>query len=270
MFSNELLALQAWQPIIVGKLINLPNWSISNEVFFYFLFPRIIAPLKNRVGHIALIIFTLWFAAAAGASLWWAQYGHHLSVMYEYAQVRRVGALAGMYIIKFNPLLHLGEFVSGILLYYLWERTHSSVSVITRTSLLFFSAAIFVLLVVLQHMVPTVFYVLGLSVLAWHPLIFACASIKKGILVHPILIFLGQASYALYLVHFLVMQILNQFVPNLFQRNTPFLPSMLIVVVLSALVAIPAHLFIERPYRKKILCSYDKRKSVQSTPAVYL
>jgi len=190
------LLLQGWIPAI-ATFLNTPAWTMSAESFYYFLFPWI-AKWK-RPGTIPPILRRLtiiWFCGLIPGTLYWLLNPDHLPVVDRWSSAPWLTAL------KFTPIPHLASFVFGVVLSGLDE-------LIPRESRkrLFLGIAGFAILFFLLWLGPAIPYsvihdgllmplfaciILGLSgqnllatVLGWRPLVF-----------------IGESSYCLYLLHF--------------------------------------------------------------------
>ena len=178
--------LQAFVPVQeIYFSFNSPSWSLSVEMFFYALFPLLLA-LRGR-----------WLAALA------------LAVLLAKVVVSSVGSEEAIHFFVYVfPPLRLVDFVAGILLfrlYRVWPRPSVGLATVGQF------AALGTLIVffcfkdsVSQAMRFDAYYILPMALLV---LSFAW---QQGGLARAIspswLVFLGEASFALYLVHQLVIR----------------------------------------------------------------
>lgn len=195
------LGLHAWVPGAACSL-DCPSWSVSVELFFYILFPILLPLVLRRPARVALATFAFWVTTAALATLVWQAYGHGASLI-----APESGGMEPMLIaefVKYFPLLHLPEFMAGLLLFVAWRTIRVPVPV-----LLILSGAFAMLIVAGAGSLPDPVLHNGLTMLAWAPLILACAAMRRGILCSGPFVFLGKISFALYLLHIPVYAVLN-------------------------------------------------------------
>jgi peptidoglycan/LPS O-acetylase OafA/YrhL len=194
-FTGNIFMLQAW--ILELRGIDNPNWSLSVETVFYIIFPLLgmwIWRLKDRF-QVVLTGFAVYVASQA---LLWMVCGH---LSQDAAEM--------------NPLLNLGTFTMGILLarwHTLYRRQHGPSPRSTLTSGLALVLAIAAFSgAVVWHPRPSQ-AVLGDGLLApvFAALLWAFSnnrSVFSQWLSVKWLVVLGEASYGLYLIHFVTYQL---------------------------------------------------------------
>nr|WP_313392168.1 acyltransferase [Brevundimonas diminuta] len=231
-FAGTLLLVQAWFPRETMVLWNGPAWSLSAEWFAYLAFPAYAAlALRLRARP--------WVIIALAAILFVA-----LDAFYR-AQFGRVLPRAedSMGILRIVP-----EFLYGIGLYYLGQRWTPS----PRVSVMGALATTAALLTLMQ---------LGaddrIIVAAAGPFVLSLALLAKArvrtCLSHPVALFAGEASFALYLVHIPILMVWRNAAqaffgwPGDYRMGMSELAAML-VLTLAAAAAI--HVFVERPGRR--------------------
>jgi peptidoglycan/LPS O-acetylase OafA/YrhL len=235
-----LLSIQSWlfKPIgdtsliyALGGATSL-TWSISTEWFFYFLYPLVaLLILRSRAARLTFIIVLAWCA------LWIAL----TTSLYDRAPeinawaVARYGPIAEMrepqdmfaaqdsyvrWLLYFSPYLRMGEFVLGSLLAQLYVQLRSRKPAPLENALGSLGIA-----VAAVSMVVITYYLYSLDVgpnflrkmymnFALAPsaalLIFCTARYRNlltsALTTRPVLM-LGDASYSIYLVHFLVLMV---------------------------------------------------------------
>lgn len=115
-WAAETLLLQGWHPETACGL-NCPGWSLSVEVFFYALFPFLGFVFYRSVrAHLALAAL---FSALAVLAPW----VYHLTRPDGLARVDPSTHTFLVSLVKYNPLLHLPEFLLGIVvagLHFAW------------------------------------------------------------------------------------------------------------------------------------------------------
>ncbi len=177
---------QAW----FGKLVcvwNCPSWSLSDEAFFYALFPLII-PLTVRPRGRLLILG----AAILGMALVsWGVLGGAPPAL-----------VADIGLMSVNPLVRLPEFLAGVWLGGIVLAYGRPLD--TASALIAIASALIVALAVwaglhrefsAPHLAAVPLFALLILAVASSP------SPGRGILAAPFLVLLGDASYALYMLH---------------------------------------------------------------------
>lgn len=210
-FILNALLLQAWVP---GSALtwNFPGWSLSDEAFFYAVLPLVgtwIAWIAGvPAGRVAMRLIGL-------AALLWA-----LSLaMPVFAIVHRIphfgdtpgtdielpGAGPWANVIRYDPLLRLPEFCMGAVLALLYRLLPAG-SRLWRRGAAFYVPAIASIVVVLANADSIPYPVVhnGMLAPAYAMVIFGLA-LEGGVLVRflstPVLVFLGNASYSMYILH---------------------------------------------------------------------
>jgi peptidoglycan/LPS O-acetylase OafA/YrhL len=189
--------LQAWDPR-KACVLNCPAWSLSDEAFFYVAF-LFVLPVVARWGVRRLIVAAV------------AAYALALLAPTLYLALRPDGAVPAepqslgrwLAVVKYNPLIRLPEFVLGVLAgrWFLLDTRPSGRWYIG----LEIGAALALLALLLAS--PWIPYPLlhnGLLAPAFAALVYALArgaGPLSGVLSTPVLVRLGAASFALYILH---------------------------------------------------------------------
>lgn len=231
-FAGTLLLVQAWFPRETQTFWNGPAWSLSAEWFAYLTFPvyaALVSILRARPWSI-IALATILFVA--------------LDAIYR-AQFDRVLPRAedSLGILRIIP-----EFLYGMGLYYLGLRWTPS----ARVSVMGALASTGALLALMQIGADD-----RLIVAAAGPFILSLALLAKArvrtFLSHPVALFAGEASFALYLVHIPILMVWRNAAqafwgwPGDYRMGVGELTAML-VLTLAAAAAI--HVFVERPGRR--------------------
>lgn len=228
---TTLLLVHAWFPEVVKAEWNGPSWSLSAEWFAYLAFPAFAwvgLRLRDRPG-VLLAIAGLIFLG--------------LDLLYQalFGKVV-VHAEANMGVLRIIP-----EFLYGIALYRLGQRIELRPSVAMAAAW----ASTFVLLILMHLQADD-----RLVVVMAGPLILALALLSKGGATGPLhsrpLLLAGEASYALYLVHFPVLIAWKGVVSAMSGRDSHYVLAWWEVGVLlagSIAAAAALHLLFERPAR---------------------
>ena len=231
-FVGTLLLVQAWFPRETLALWNGPAWSLSAEWFAYLAFPAY-AALALRLRSRPWVMIAL---AAVTFVL--------IDAVYR-AQFGRVLPRAedSMGILRIVP-----EFLYGVGLYYLGQHWAPSRTLSVAAAL----AASVALLALMQVGADD-----RLIVAAAGPFILSLALMAKAdvrtFLSHPVALFAGEASFALYLVHIPILMVWRNAAqavagwPGDYRMGMVELTAML-VLTLAAAAAI--HVFIEQPGRR--------------------
>lgn len=181
----NLLLLQSWVP---GYAIscNYPGWSLSVEAFFYAVFPRRFALYRHKSTGFILTSATLLLVLALSLTyvLRMQDYDHEL---YSYW-----------------PLLHLGSFVVGVGGGFLFVRNREGLLPyrwVFRISALVLIPAAWILLIERQELV---LYAHNGALAPLYMLVIlglALSTDTKPLLARGILPWLGEISYAMYILH---------------------------------------------------------------------
>lgn len=228
---QTLLLVHAWFP--TDKVIewNGPSWSLSAEWGAYLLFPVFawVSARFMRRPFLLLGISVIFFVALD--ALYQASFGDALT----HAEFR-------MGVLRILP-----SFLGGMALHLIWRRASLSASAAKGASL-----AAAVLLVGLMHFgapEPLIVAASGALVLA---LAFLSKSNADGPMASPMLVFLGEASYAVYLIHMPIIVVWKNARAVLFGGESSYILGggevvALVLVILASGALI--HAVFERPAR---------------------
>ena len=238
--------LQAWLPALAYQWNGL-TWSLSTEAFFYLLFPVIAVPLARLRGRaLAAAMATCWVLALAAPVL---------SQLLGLDRVWAGSVMQSARWMTYNPLLRLPEFALGVLLARLFLATRGpsrrrwvgpTLATLGATGLLAAFA--------ITPFLPPPIVSNGLLAPIDGALLIGLALGGPGLawlLSRRLLVLLGEASYAMYLLHGPLLGGIGRLVdarPQLqpYVQTTWFLGVFLIVLVGLSLLTF---VVVERPAR---------------------
>ena len=190
-YGLNALLLQGFAPDrAIHFSINLPSWSLSSEIFFYALFPLLIT-FKNRALLFTWVICLVWQGAMLSPLI--SDDGKHF----------------WMYVFPVSRLL---DFCTGILLFRFYSKTAPTIQPTQATLLQFGSVILLAFFFGLKGFIPQplrydLYYLLPMTLLI---LAFSFSSgMASRWLANRFLVLLGEASFSVYLVHYLVVQYLE-------------------------------------------------------------
>lgn len=275
----SLLLVQAWIPLLDTTFaFNSVSWSLSAEFFFYLVFPLLIWKSNlsaRRLANLTITLLSVTFFVALSGLL-------HLPEM-------ACGTVSYHELLYAGPLCRVFEFMLGITAYYLFLAVRqASAAKPARLATLLFTA---LELVAVAAAITSAFYseriahylsaLLTFQTAAQAPLFtwlyhagtvapaFALTivvfALNRGWLSRalslPLLVYLGEISFSVYLVH----RLLLYYYYNHFATYEGWLP----ITLYAAAVLAASHLlyvFVECPCRQSIVSYWKTKKPVWQIP----
>lgn len=217
--------------------LNSPSWSISNEMFFYLLFPFTILLSTNKkiflLSIFSLLIFILNIKLNEDIKHYW------------------------LYI---SPIIRFSDFLLGMLLFDIFEKVKKIYA--EKESPLFFEFSAILLFIVffISHEAIDLGY--RYSIYYWVPmsliiLVFSLSSVLNkrksisSVLSNKYLVWLGEISFCFYLIHFMSIQVINYIRVKL-MLNMDLLLLSLVIFLLTLIASAVAYKYIEKPLNRKV------------------
>lgn len=238
--TAQLTMAQAWVPKL--SALNFPSWSVATEIFFYLGFPAILlvlSRLRSLTANLTVLLLLLCLGIVISAVATIAPHSAH-----DWLDV----------VLERNPILRLTDFASGVALAAIyrqfdsgnWETVRSKIAI----GCLGFAAAGFVGMVWLSPHIASMSLKSAMLIPCYAAIILVLALARNGaasVLSLPFFVLLGEASYALYLIHAPVGAAFQRLGFDL--AASGFFPYLVFVVAAS----VALHLYFERPLRRAIV-----------------
>lgn len=247
-----LTMLQAWMPMAALGW-NGVAWAVSVEVFFYALFPVLLARF-SRISNrgLATISLVCWMMALAAALTYVVLAPDHVVADSSMDFLFWLSAL------KFNPLVRLPEFVVGLACGYWFLRGGHNPKL--ATPLVFGGTAVALVITAFSPRIAYPILHTGLYAPAFAAIICGLALRPRwtSFLESRWLLLLGQSSYALYLLHAMIVgMVLYADAPPSFTPDKLAPPAVVVTpgrvvgaALTATLVAVLTFRIVEEPARK--------------------
>jgi peptidoglycan/LPS O-acetylase OafA/YrhL len=224
---------QSWVPQFALSL-NPPAWSLSNELFFYVLFPALWGMTRylNAFSSLtAAVIMVLTVAILRGS----------MSAGETWNSFR-----------LYSPLLNLPQFVLGMAIGYMFIDAPRIGPVHAK----FFLAGIGSLCAVML-LKATLGWATDSAILCavFGSIIFGAAGMtgfSRTLLSFPPMIILGESSYAIYILHFPIWLWWNHYTRIVYHLDWPSSVEFGVYLSMVIFVSIAVLVFIERPARRAV------------------
>lgn len=240
--------LQAFWPPVAAAW-NQPAWSLSVEMVFYALFPLLLAATRKVRPTTLLIVAYVLLLGVQGLRETFHPAAYAPEVQWNFY--------------KFFPLFHLPTFLFGIALgrVFLFGPRLST----RASSAMFMMAATAVLLVLgFRYVLPNWLSRDPILVLFYGLIIFGAA--RPSHLLAPLasrpMVLLGDASYALYILHVPLLFWWEWITRNKFPMNIPPLVDVTLYMILVTAVSIVTLKLVEQPLRPIIVRALNGRRAV--------
>lgn len=222
LFFTNLFMVQSWFPIDQFFFsFNPPAWSISNEFFFYLILPLILLSnkLTSKISILPLII-------SFSAVLLMCSFSNSLNLPIVNNEALSLQALIGV-----NPLVRVFDFCLGVVCAQIfgkckfeWNQIQATIFEITALALCLWTILNTTTIASSAEQLPNISkagaYWLresGLVAIVFALLIFTLAH-QKGLLAKilsaPLLVQLGEISFAIYLLHFPLIKMFYVYIPQ--------------------------------------------------------
>lgn len=258
----NLVGLQSWVPATPFAMFwNTPGWSVSAEFFFYATFPFVCAWLSARVRTTARLAALFSAVLLGGVAL-------YAGVIYLLNYVWGVGSEAQYLVLVYNPLLRYSEFMAGCIAGQFFLRPGAAAGFLAAGASkgrLRRDAVISISLLVVCARIWSADYTgpsqwlwlldvalkYAVFILPFTAIILAIASgptTLHGWLEHRWMVLLGEASYALYIIHWSVTTFLRM--GFLGAYGTPLVHVAFLLMTVAASLLVYRH--VEVPWRQRL------------------
>jgi len=236
-FFNAFL-LQSFIPIqSVFFSFNAPAWSISDEMFFYLLFPLLVPLLFN---YRKAVVMAISLVCLIPILVFIVDKAYYHSLFY------------------INPFFRVADFLVGILLYEVyekgWFKVNKRATCLELGSVIIFSCFLYLHFNISQVFRYSSYYWLPMSILIY---VFA---FQKGvisrILSNRIFVLLGEISFGFYLFHYLVMEYISVYFPWIKASLNDYV-LILFVFIFTLVVSYLSFFYIEKPCNRFIKASLN-------------
>ncbi len=258
------LLLQGWSPSL-ATFWNTVAWTLSADLLLYLLFPYLLRFWAVRMSHfdrpwrLIAVIVGLWLLGIAPHAWYHLANPDHLAGPAD----RFTGAF-WIRVLKYCPLAYVCTFLVGQTL----ARLHAALQLTARQRSVMAGLAIMGILLFFYRAAPHVPYVIihgALLLPLFCLLVLGLAGpnpIASVFAMRPLVVF-GEATFALYLLHFNVFELIHQYhLPERLHlvRFDPWVSYMAILALAYATVR-----FVEKPARRVILARLGRRPETEAS-----
>ncbi len=242
----NLFLLQAWNPVYALSF-NIAAWSLSVETFFYLVFP----------------FLAIWAARISVRRLVWISVGFWVFSQVLHAGLYRLYFPAQHNLLFYFPLFHLNSFLLGLVggVWFLTRAPDKNTQRMLPRWLLTMSLLLTGLMLVGRYVLPRMQDSFSLDVGLLAPfflvIVLALALDQTSLarqLSHPRLVLLGDASYALFILHIPIRWLGERWAAAL---DFPYSIFIYIYWVLMIVLSVVVFLRIERPVRDWLRVNFN-------------
>lgn len=238
----NIFVLQSWFPAY-SQSFNYPAWSITVEIFFYLIFP----------------FFTLWAYRQSIKKLIWGSIGFWAVSQLIY-HILWIGYFSThSHFLLYFPIFHLNSFIMGVVggIWYVQEGGHRKTSKAINAFLLLLSSILSIGYLIAsmkyfpampRELQPMAGIIAPLMVL----FIISLALDESGLskfLSHPWLVNLGEASYAIYILHVPLAWFCEKYLSSLLTLQTTGLFFSVFFVPFLVAISLVIYKYVDEPIR---------------------
>lgn len=237
----NLAFLQSWVPhSAVYFSLNAPSWSLSNEMFFYSAFLLLASMSFNRLTRFFAFLACLVVLTAAAV---------HVAA----PSLVLVGSKSiSHWLFYIFPGFRLLEFVAGMLIFEIWSRGFRLPSFVFPLTIVSLIAAMYFGKAVPEEFRYSLYYLPFVCILLFSSL--NVAGIMRDLLCSRAMVFLGNASFAFYMVHQPILALLKVAgLPDMIGSPGFAATGLFVVVVVSSLTYVMFERPVERALKRRIL-----------------
>ncbi len=253
-FIADFLLVQSWSSRMVN-FFHVTAWSLSVEMFFYVAFPFLLLRLRpSTAGRAFLAVSIFWLLALTLPILCVILYPQ----VAWHPQVSNIPGSLFAFRIQRLPILALPEFLAGVSLGWLFLRFRPTPTIAAWLAPA--GVVSFIAVLLLSNHFPSLLMHNGLFIPIYSMIILGLSEENwlSCLLSAPLLVLLGEASFALYLIHFLF----NDWTMDRFGASHGLSAALWkLAIVIPASVVL--HLLVERPARTVILRRWSQKPAVQ-------
>lgn len=251
--ANLTLTQSMFPDMTMPFSVNPVAWSISNEMFFYVAFTLLVGMSTKHIAGVLTGILSL--------SL-------YLALVADYTIPSQ------QWMVYINPVGRLGDFMTGMLIARIATKapamTRGAASLLEVASVGVLAIFVVVATMPLTPILPTlkldVYYLLPMALIVY------VFSFGRGVLSTALsarwLVFLGEASFSFYMVHYLVINLIM--VPTIVRYATIWDVAFYASMMLSLSIALSSvlYLYFERPVNLFLRDWWRRRSAVGPVSAI--
>lgn len=259
---TSLFLMQAWIPHY-ALVWNTPCWALSCELFFYILYPfllPIVQTWKERTLIVAIACTWVLSLIIPVVAILLSVGGFGLKYANE---ITRTSVLVSF--IKFHPIMRLPEFFIGVLLgrMYLIKSKAAAAHPMKKKSKFYAPTRITIIILccgfLASHIYQPLIYCGGLLTIVIGMHVYGLArdrSLIPGILRHKLFVVLGQASYAIFILHYPISLWFTNMDKDHLSAQYPLTVFLLYLIVTTGISCLTFR-WVEEPCRRTLREKYS-------------